>query len=131
MIALDTNVLVRYLVQDDAGQSAQATRAIHAAVRRGQEIFLPGVVLCELVWVLETAYQRTRPEIVEVLDKILATRGFVIGNRDEAVRALDGYRTGRGDFADHLIGALSTQAGAGVVLTFDRALLGFPTFRVP
>lgn len=131
MIALDTNVLVRHLVQDDKKQSAQATRRIGKAVEEGESIFLSGIVLCELVWVLETAYRLPRSEIVQALDRILATRGFVVGDRDEASLALERYRSGQGDFADHLIGALATRAGASPILTFDRFLLEFPEFQLP
>jgi predicted nucleic-acid-binding protein len=131
MIGLDTNVLVRFLVQDDEEQSPRATQAIRGAVEEGREIFLSSVVLCELVWVLDVAYRRSRPEIVGALDRIVATRGFMLGDRDAVFRALERYRGGQGDFADHLIGAQAVDAGADRILTFDRALLGFAEFRAP
>lgn len=131
MIALDTNVIVRYLVQDDEEQSPRATRVIQEAVEGEVEIFLSSVVMCELVWVLEVAYRRPRNDIVGALDRIVSTRGFVVGDRDAVFRALERYRSGGGDFADHLIGAQALDAGADRVMTFDRALLGFPEFQAP
>ncbi len=131
MIAPDTNVLVRYLVQDDEEQAAQATAAIRGAVDRGENLFLSGIVLCELVWVLEGVYRRSREEVAGALGQILTTRGVVVADRDEAEQALEGYRSGRGDFADHLIGAPARQGGADRVLTFDRALLYFPGSEAP
>jgi predicted nucleic-acid-binding protein len=131
VIGLDTNVLVRYLVQDDAEQGATASRAIRAAVADQEPLFLCGVVLCETVWVLETAYGHDREAIADVLDRILLSDGFVVEGRDEVSAALRAYGAGRGDFADYLIGHVNTARGCARTLTFDRALHGTAGFETP
>ena len=73
MIGLDTNVLVRHLVQDDPAQSHAATQVITKRCTRDEPGFINRIVLCELVWVLESAYGYSKDTIVVVLDKILRT----------------------------------------------------------
>jgi len=74
MTGLDTNVLVRYLTQDDPAQARKALRAIEDAASKGEDLFVANIVVCELVWVLETSYGYGRAEIIPVLEKILRTR---------------------------------------------------------
>jgi predicted nucleic-acid-binding protein len=131
MIGLDTNVLVRYLVQDDPEQGAAASRAIRAAVERQEPLFLCGIVLCEAVWVLETAYGHDREAIAPVLDRILLSDGFEVERRDEVGAALRAYGAGRGDFADYLIGHVNAARGCARTLTFDRVLHGIAGFEAP
>lgn len=129
MIGLDTNVLVRYLVQDDAEQAAAASRAIRAAVEGKERLFLCGIVLCETVWVLETAYGHDREAIAGVLDRILLSEGFEVEGRDEVSAALRAYGAGGGDFADYLVGHVSAANGCTYTLTFDRVLHGTAGFE--
>jgi len=130
MIGLDTNILVRYLTQDDPGQSRKATHEIEKARSAGQTFFIADIILCELVWVLETAYGYDRKEIVPVLENILRTKQFKFDNKDLLWKSLAGYRTQKGDFADHLIGQSSHEAGCRETLTFDTGLKNNPVFRV-
>jgi len=76
MIGLDTNVLVRYLVQDDAAQARLASAAIESAAGRGERMHLTAVTLCELVWVLESAYHRARTDVALALQQIVRTADF-------------------------------------------------------
>ena len=71
MKALDTNVLVRYLVQDDPGQGRKAAAYIERAAEAGDEILISNIVLCETVWVLDTAYGYDKSEIEDDIDKLL------------------------------------------------------------
>jgi predicted nucleic-acid-binding protein len=130
VIGLDTNVLVRYLTQDDAAQAEKADAIIGSAVARGQRCVIDLVVLCELVWVLRDAYDTTKSEIVTTLDRMLATQQFEITDKDRIREALDAYRSGRADFADYVIGAANRYAGCAETVTFDRQLRGAPGFRV-
>jgi len=130
MIGLDTNVLVRYLTQDDPAQAARATRAIEDAADRGEPLFISGVVLCELVWVLESVYGYKRKEVADVVERILRTTQFDFDHKDQLWQAWQDYRAGKGDFADYLIGRLGQVAGCEETLTFDGALEGSPLFRV-
>lgn len=128
MIGLDTNVLVRYLAQDDQQQFARAERFISSAKSSGHTLFLNHVVLCELVWVLEGAYRHSKSEIVEVLDRLLLTSDFEIEDRDTVYGALAGFRKAEGDFSDYLIGAKNRQSGCETTATFDKALKDAPDF---
>jgi predicted nucleic-acid-binding protein len=130
MIGLDTNILVRYLTQDDPDQSRKATHEIEKGLSAGQMFFIADIVMCKLVWVLETAYGYDRQEIVLVLDNILRTRQFQFENKDLLWKSLAYYRNKKGDFADHLIGQAGHKAGCRETLTFDAGLRNFPVFRV-
>jgi predicted nucleic acid-binding protein len=70
---LDTNILVRYLTQDDPDQSGKVTRAMEEATRSGEPLFVNHIVLCELVWVLEAVYRLPKPKILSALEHILRT----------------------------------------------------------
>ena len=131
MIGLDTNVLVRYLVEDDEAQSRRASKLIEKAVSEGEELFISDVVMCETVWVLSSAYRFSRPEIVDVLGNLLRARSVVFTSTDRLFRSLDAFRKGKGDFADYLIRELAKAAGAETVATFDRKLLKEPGFSKP
>lgn len=130
MTGLDTNVLVRYLTQDDPRQSRAATACIEKTARTGQRCYINAVVLCELVWVLQGAYGYDKREIVRVLEKMLSTVEFSIEDRDLSRRALDDYRSGSGDFADYLIGGRNRHAQCDETVTFDRGLKKSDLFRV-
>ena len=88
MIGLDTNVLVRYLTRDDPAQYAKAAAMIDAATDRGEQLVINTAVLCELVWVLGTAYSYSRAEIARALEQIFATAQFEVERLDEARQAL-------------------------------------------
>lgn len=130
MTGLDTNVLARYLTQDHPAQSAAAAREIEGAARSGRKLAISPIVLCELVWVLESAYGRTRGQVAGALDRILRTAQFEVLEKDLLWPALEEYRRGPGDFADYYLGRRHRQAGAERTLTFDRHLSGSRYFQV-
>ena len=130
MTGLDSNVLVRYLTQDEPEQARRANAAIVASTTGGARCHIGPVVLCELTWVLRGAYGESKAGILKTLDLILATKQFEIGDKDLVREALEAYRTGRADFADYLIGASHIQAGCDETVTFDRRLRGARGFRV-
>jgi predicted nucleic-acid-binding protein len=130
MISLDTNILVRYLTQDDPDQSRKADHEIEKALSAGNMFFIADIVMCELVWVLETAYGYDRREIVPVLENVLRTKQFRFQNKDLLWKSLADYRSKKGDFADHLIGQAGHKAGCLETLTFDSGLKNNPVFRV-
>ena len=119
MIALDTNVLVRYLVDDDATQSG-AARALIADLSPEAPGFVCREVLVELVWVLERAYGFSRDGIASVLEILFGTPALRIEVADDVVRAVYGYRRGGAEFADRMIAAAARRAGASALYTFDR-----------
>ena len=128
MIGLDTNVLVRFLVDDDEIQSARARRLIEKAISDEESLFVSDVVLCETFWVLASAYKVARKEIDAVFSELLQARALAFESRDRLADALAGFSRGRGDFADYIIGARAREAGCSTVATFDRALFREPGF---
>jgi predicted nucleic-acid-binding protein len=122
MIALDTNVLVRFLVEDDDAQSRKASRLIEKALERDEALFISDIVMCEMVWVLSTSYRFSRSDIAGVSGELVRGRGVVFASSDALARALQAYVAGKGDFADYLIREHARAAGADTVATFDRAL---------
>ncbi len=121
MIGLDTNVLIRYLAQDDKTQSALATRLIEGSLSQEEPGFIPTVVLAELVWVLESNYQLDREQIATLLDSLLRAQQLKFAERDGASQALRDFRTGKADYVDCLIQRLAAAAGCSHTVTFDRA----------
>jgi predicted nucleic-acid-binding protein len=130
MIGLDTNVLLRYLTHDDPAQFAKAAASIDAATNRGEQLLVNTAVLCELVWVLGSAYNHSRQEIAAALEQMFATAQFDIERRDEARQALVDFRTTKADFSDALIGRINRSMGAKHTVTFDRDLKTVETFRL-
>lgn len=130
MTGLDTNVLVRYLTDDDPSQAKKATQVIEGAAEGGDLLYVTSIVLCELVWVLESAYGHSRPEIQAVLERILRTAQFRFDHKELLWQAWQSYCEGRADFSDYLIGYLGTRDGCQDTVTFDRALQNHSAFRL-
>lgn len=130
MRGLDTNVLVRYLVQDDAAQARRAAKEIEAGSDAGEIYFIADVVVCELVWVLDRAYGYSRAQIGDALEGILQTRSFHFVDKDLLWQGLGDYKKGRGDFVDYVIGRVGEKSGCEKTLSFDRALKGDVRFEV-
>jgi predicted nucleic-acid-binding protein len=131
VIALDTNVLVRFLVEDDEAQSAAAAALIEEALSREEGLFVSDIVVCETVWVLSAAYRVKRPATIAILRELLRAKQLVFSAPDSLSRALDAFARGRGDFADYLIREHARVAGFETVATFDSALLDEPGFTAP
>jgi predicted nucleic-acid-binding protein len=129
MRGLDTNVLLRYLTLDDKPQAALAAREIDASAAAGERMLIQPLVLCEMVWVLESAYRFGKREILTVLERILTTAQFEIAQKDIVWAALGDYRRGKGDFSDYFLGRANEKQGASLTLTFDKALKADPRFR--
>lgn len=123
MIGLDTNVLVRYLAQDDAKQSASATQLIENRLSDRSPGFISLIVLVELCWVLERLYGATRAEIGQTVEDLLATPTFHVQQREavrEAALKLTAKKAGKAGFADLLIAQIALDAGCTSVFSFDK-----------
>ena len=129
MIGLDTNVLVRYLVQDDPTQTRQANALIDRAAAHESAMFINHVVMCELAWVLGRGYGYARTALAEVIEKILLGRQFEIEKKDLVWTALANFKASRADFADCLIGITNDLAGCESTLTFDRSAASLRAFK--
>ena len=119
MIALDTNVLVRYLVRDDAEQ-AEAARALLESLTTDRPGYVCREVAVELVWVLERAYGFSRDQIATILEELVATEDLVIEAAADVARAAFRYRIGGAGFSDMMIVFAAERAGALPVYTFDQ-----------
>ena len=130
MKGLDTNVLVRYLTQDDEGQAEVAAKTIEGAAAKGEKMLIQPIILCELVWVLESAYDFPKTDLLRVLEGVLRVAQFEIVEKDTVWQALSDFRQGKGDFSDYYLGRANEKAGAAITLTFDKTLKGIPRFQV-
>ena len=119
MIALDTNVLTRYLVRDDLKQS-EAARALLESLTAERPGYVCREVTVELAWVLERAYGYSRDQIATVLEELTATEGLVIEAADDVARAALRYRAGGAGFSDLMILAAAERSGAHPLYTFDQ-----------
>ena len=131
MIGLDTNILVRYLTQDDPIQSVKARDVIERQLTDENPGFVSIVAMVETVWVLERAYELTTREIVRAVERILQTDVLVVENEQEVFTALIALKKGQGSFADAVIAALGARRGCSRTLTFDRKALRLPGFELP
>lgn len=120
MIAVDTNVLVRALV-DDPGEPRQTALA-RARLKKAKQVYVPQIVQVETVWVLDAAHGLSKNEILSVLDHLLDNAAFALQRWEQFKLALQDYRNGGADFADYLVLAES-KAGASTLVTFDKRLL--------
>ena len=127
MIGLDTNLLVRYVTQDDAVQSRRVSRALDQRLSVRQPGFVSIVALTELVWVLQGRFGATRAEICATLEELLTDERFRVQHEGAVWRALDEFELStRADFADALIAALGQEQGCTSTLTFDRRASRIP-----
>ena len=129
MIGLDTNILVRYLAQDDPIQSPLATDAIDFRLTGGNPGFVSIVAMVETVWVLDRAYGIADDEIAAAIERVLQADTLVVENEQEVFTAMIALKEGSGSFADALIGALGVKAGCSCTLTFDKTALRLPGFQ--
>lgn len=120
MPALDTNVLVRYLVRDDPGQLAAARGLISHCVAQGLALFVPVTVVLELEWVLRSKFALPKEEILQTLSNLFSAAELSFESEQALEVALQLFRKGPADFADCLHVSLATQAGEQPLWTFDK-----------
>ena len=130
MTGLDTNILVRYLTQDDPIQSRKATEIIEHSLSVENPGFVSVVTTAETVWVLDRAYGFSSREIAAAIERMLQVEVLVIQHEQEVFAAMIALKQGRSSFADALIAELGAQAGCIHTLTFDQKALRFPRFRL-
>jgi predicted nucleic-acid-binding protein len=121
MPALDTNVLVRYVVRDDSGQLAAAGSLIGRCVAESQSLFVPVTVTLELEWVLRASFGFAKEDVLRVLSSLFSAVELTFESERALEVALHLYREGSADFADCLHVALATEAGEQPLWTFDKA----------
>ncbi len=119
MIGVDTNILVRYLAQDDRVQSPVASKIIDGFTPEAPG-FISQVTLVETVWVLTRAYKMSREAIASIVETLLRARELIVERTEAGYLALATYRATRADFSDALIAHAGKLAGCAETLTFDR-----------
>jgi predicted nucleic-acid-binding protein len=129
MIGFDTNVIVRYLTQDDPVQSPKATELIERGLTEEEPGFVSVVAMAETAWVLERVYGRTAEEIAAVIERMLEVEVLVVESEQEVFTAMIAVKEGRGAFADALIGALGARAGCSHTVTFEQKALRLTAFE--
>ena len=120
MIGVDTNVIVRYLTQDDPQQSATATRFLENVLSAENPGHVPLVVLAEVAWVLTSLYTVDRAGLVTILSGLLTTVQLHVESAELVWRALRRFERSKADFSDALILECATEAGCSRAVTFDR-----------
>ncbi len=128
MIGLDTNVVIRYLVQDDKKQSAAATRFIEKSLTTEVPGYINQITFCEIVWVLQRCYGVTKLQVRKIAEGLLKTKQFKIQNAELVWRALRAFDANSVDFSDALVGQTNSHNGCTQTVTFDRKAARLPEF---
>lgn len=120
MIALDTNVLVRYIAQDDQVQATQVN-VLMDLLSASVPALISTIVMCELCWVLKSAYRAPKSRLVEVLEAVLEVPVFRFENLKLCAGALEKFRTGGADYSDYIISESSENVSCSAVVSFDKS----------
>lgn len=121
MAALDTNILVRFLVEDDATQLAAAKKLVRKCVNAGEALYVPVTVALELEWVLRSSFGFAKATVVATLSQLLASSELTFESEGALEVALVLYSQGAADYSDCLHVALASAAGEQPLWTFDKA----------
>ena len=120
MIGVDTNVLVRYIAQDDLVQSKKATALIETECSEANRGFVGLIVLVEVIWVAESCYAASRDDVAKIVRQLLDTRQLIVQEAESVWQALRSFESTKSDFADCLIERLASTAGCTKTVTFDK-----------
>ena len=131
MIGIDTNVLVRFLVEDDVRQTARVKALFRRVIEAEDSLFVSHVVACELSWVLVTCYRFDRAAVVRAVLSLLASRNVTFEDVEAMHRAVSAFAQAKGDLADYLIRERGRKEGCETVFTFDGKLLADSGFSEP
>ena len=130
MIGIDTNVLLRLLLDDDPSQVRRARQEASNAEAAGLPLFVNDIVLAETVWTLGSSYGATKPELIDTLRSLLDNARLAFEDRSALSAAVAGFETSGADFPDCLIVAKNAAAGCDHTATFDRALRPFAHAKI-
>ncbi|WP_298959274.1 type II toxin-antitoxin system VapC family toxin [uncultured Methylobacterium sp.] len=128
MIGIDTNVLLRYVLDDDAGQSPRAAALLESDDRLAEPAFVNLVVLLEFVWTLLKQDGFVKADVIALLEALLASRAVVLAERSAVAAAIGLWRTGKAGFQDYLIGCVNHERGLRTTFTFDAVAAKDPAF---
>ncbi len=131
MIAVDTNVLIRFFVADDREQANRAKALFETAQARGESVYVGKIALAEAVWVLERSYGFKKLQLVEWLNDLLRASFICLEGEDEVESALQHFKAGRANFSDYLLAVHAGQQTGGRLYTFDKRCQERDLFAVP
>lgn len=130
MIGLDTNVVIRYVTQDDARQAAAATRLFEHVLSGERPGFVSLITLCEIAWVLAECYEADKPRILAVIETLLASRQVAVEESELVWKAVRAWDKSAADFSDALLGQVCVARGCERAVTFDKAAARLPGFEL-
>ena len=130
MIGLDTNVLIRYIVQDDEQQAQLATDVIENQCTTENPAFINEITLCEIVWVLKRAYRYDKTVILTILKQLLSVDEIYISSHPAAWAAYYDYEAGNADFSDYFIAQINKQMGCPFTFSFDKKACQNENFKL-
>ncbi|MDX2458145.1 MAG: type II toxin-antitoxin system VapC family toxin [Gammaproteobacteria bacterium] len=128
MIGLDTNVVIRYLVQDDNKQSAAATRLVDKSLTTDTPAYINHITLCEIVWVLQRCYGVAKQQVRDIIEGLLTTKQLNVENVEVTWKALRAFDANNADFCDALNGQINIHSGCEYTVTFDKKAASLPGF---
>ena len=129
MIGLDTNVLARYIVEDDEKQARIATRIIDSCTV-DEPGFVSHIVLIELTWVLSSCYDADKNALIAVIEQLLQTKQLIVDQGQIVWHALDDYKKSSADFSDCLLSRINQEAGCSTTVTFDKDAAKLPCMEL-
>jgi predicted nucleic-acid-binding protein len=130
VIGLDTNVVVRYLTQDDAKQAAVASKLFEHTLSVERPGFIGLITLCEIAWVLADCYEADKPRIRAVIEGLLGSKQIVVEDAELVWKALRTWEKSSADFSDALMGQAVSARGCDRIVTFDKSAARLPGFEL-
>jgi len=131
MIGLDTNIIIRYLTQDDLRQAKIVNKLLDESITNKKTLWISLITLCECSWVLEKCYEVSKPELIEIFKKLLEVQQLEFEGEDIAWEALKDFEDNRkAGFADCLIGRQNIHNKCQLTYSFDRHATGLPSFKL-
>lgn len=130
MKGIDTNILVRFLVGDDETQARKVYDLFKKAEAARSELFVPLLVILELIWVLESVYAIPRHEILDALRELLLMPVLNFEHRPALHHFIQAAQESTYDLSDLLIAHAAKAQGCEVVMTFDRKAARFELFEL-
>ena len=120
MKLLDTNVILRWLLDDDKRKADSFSRLLHNAVSRKEQLFISDIGIAEIVWVLESHYKLTVESVGQIVRNLLSTEGLIFENRDRLYDSVALYENHNIDFIDGYLSAVSKEKQLEAILSYDR-----------
>lgn len=130
MIAADTNLFIRWLLNDDHAQADAVARLFKHAEKTNDPIWVTDIVIAEVVWVLQRLFRLKPPQVAQMVEPILAAPMFDIENRDRLMTAMELFSAHGVDYIDCYVAAAALEKGLAGVASFDADFDRLPVRRI-